>query len=197
MNREKATPIQRFRVPLGFLFAAIFLIFAKPEPLTLVIGGAIAVVGLLIRAWSSGHIRKNQNLAISGPYSHTRNPLYLGSFILGVGFTIASGVWWLGLIFIALFLGIYLPVMRVEASELTAIFGEEYLEYSKKVPLFFPRPTAYKKSETKFDSALYMRYREYQAALGFAFAWSVLLLEAIIPLNGSVANFVMKFFNWE
>ena len=123
MSRKKATPIQRFRVPLGFLFAAVFLYFAKPETPTLFIGGAIAVVGLLTRAWASGHIRKNQNLAVSGPYSYTRNPLYLGSFILGVGFTIASGVWWLGLIFIALFLGIYLPVMRVEASELTEIFG--------------------------------------------------------------------------
>ncbi len=86
MSRKKATPIQRFRVPLGFLFAAIFLIFARPEIITLIIGGAIAVVGLLIRAWASGHIRKNQTLAVSGPYSYTRNPLYLGSFILGCRF---------------------------------------------------------------------------------------------------------------
>ncbi|MDQ2747836.1 MAG: isoprenylcysteine carboxylmethyltransferase family protein [Acidobacteriota bacterium] len=179
MGKRTTTPIQRFRVPLGFLFAAIFLIFARPQMLTLIVGGAIAVVGLLIRAWSAGHIRKNQKLAISGPYSHTRNPLYLGSFVLGVGFTIASGVWWLGLIFIALFLGIYLPVMRVEAKELTQIFGDEYHEYAKKVPLFIPRLTAYAKSETSFDSALYMRYREYQATLGFVFAWSVLLLKAI------------------
>jgi hypothetical protein len=69
MTRKKATPIQRFRVPLGFLFAAIFLIVARPEPLTLAIGGAIAVVGLLVRAWASGHIRKNQTLAVSGPYA--------------------------------------------------------------------------------------------------------------------------------
>ncbi len=179
MGKRTTTPIQRFRVPLGFLFAAVFLIFAQPEPLTLGIGGAIAVIGLLIRAWASGHIRKNQNLAISGPYSYTRNPLYLGSFILGVGFTIASGVWWLGLIFIALFLGIYLPVMRVEASELTQIFGAEYQQYADKVPLFVPRPTTYIKSDTKFDSTLYLRYREYQATLGFVFAWSVLLLKAV------------------
>ena len=179
MSREKATLIQRFRVPLGFVFAAVFLIFARPEPLTLGIGGAVAVVGLLIRAWASGHIRKNQNLAISGPYAYTRNPLYLGSFILGVGFTIASGVWWLGLIFIALFLGIYLPVMRVEASELTQIFGAQYAEYAKKVPLFVPRPTTIEKSAVKFDSALYLRYREYQASLGFGFAWLVLLLKVV------------------
>ena len=179
MSRKNATPIQRFRVPLGFLFAAVFLYFARPEILSLIIGGAIAVVGLLVRAWASGHIRKNKTLAISGPYAYTRNPLYLGSFILGVGFTIASGVWWLGLIFILLFLGIYLPVMRVEAGELTDIFGEEYREYAARIPLFFPRLTADRKAETNFDLNLYMRYREYQAALGFVFAWSVLFIKAI------------------
>lgn len=179
MSRINATPIQRFRVPLGFLFAAIFLIFARPEPLTLVIGGAIAVVGLLTRAWASGHIRKNQTLAVSGHYAYTRNPLYLGSFILGVGFTIAAGVWWLALAFAILFLGIYLPVMRVEAGELTQIFGADYEKYAKQVPLFFPRVTANGKSEISFDFALYLRYREYQAALGLVFAWAILLVKAM------------------
>jgi protein-S-isoprenylcysteine O-methyltransferase Ste14 len=179
MSRINATPIQRFRVPLGFLFAAIFLIFARPEPPTLAIGGAIAVVGLLIRAWASGHIRKNQTLAVSGPYAYTRNPLYLGSFILGVGFTIAAGVWWLALLFVILFLGIYLPVMRVEAEELTQIFGADYEKYAARVPLFFPRPAANEKSEIRFDFALYLRYREYQAALGLFFAWAVLLVKAL------------------
>ena len=98
--------LQRLRVPLGFLFAIIFLIFAKPAPATLLAGAIISIFGILIRAWASGHIRKNQNLAVSGPYAFTRNPLYLGSFLLGVGFSVASGVWWLALIFIILFLGI-------------------------------------------------------------------------------------------
>ena len=179
MSRARATIVQRLRVPLGFLFAAIFLYFAKPQIWSLAIGGAIAVGGLLIRAWASGHIRKNQTLAISGPYRYTRNPLYLGSFIMGIGFTIASGVWWLAPFFILLFLGIYLPVMRVESDELRQIFGEEYKEYAKQIPLFFPRWSAREKSETKFDLDLYLRYREYQAALGLIFAWSILLIKAI------------------
>ncbi len=171
------------RVPLGFLFGIVFLIFASPEPVTLIVGGAIGVVGILIRAWASGHIRKNQNLAVSGPYAYTRNPLYLGSFILGVGFTIASGVWWLGVVFIALFLGIYLPVMRVEARDLIDIFGEDYKEYARRVPLFFPRLTGYKASaDAKFDVDLYMRYREYRAALGLVFALSILALKAFFKI---------------
>ena len=166
------------RVPLGFLFGFVFLIFARPEIITLCVGGAVAVVGILIRAWASGHIRKNQNLAVSGPYAYTRNPLYLGSLILGLGFTIAAGVWWLGAVFIALFLGIYLPVMRVEAKDLTELFGEDYAEYARRVPLLFPRLTPYKASSEKFDMNLYLRYREYRAALGLIFAWLVLALRA-------------------
>ena len=165
-------------MPLGFLFAIIFLIFAKPAFLTLIIGAVVSVFGILIRAWASGHIRKNQNLAVSGPYAYTRNPLYLGSFLLGVGFTIASGVWWLALIFIVLFLGIYLPVMRVESEDLTQIFGDDYNEYKRNVPLFFPRLRAWKKGVEKFDFQLYLRYREYRAAFGLIFAWSVLAAKA-------------------
>ncbi len=170
------------RVPLGFLFGIVFLIFARPEFVTLTVGGAIGAVGILIRAWASGHIRKNQNLAVSGPYAYTRNPLYLGSFILGLGFTIASGVWWLGLIFAVLFLGIYLPVMRVEAGDLIDIFGEDYKEYARRVPLFFPRLTRYKTSDVKFDMDLYLRYREYRAALGLVFALSILALKAFFKI---------------
>ena len=166
--------LQRIRVPLGFLFAIIFLVFAKPAWTTLIVGAIISVIGILIRAWSSGHIRKNKNLAVSGPYSYTRNPLYLGSFLLGVGFTVASGVWWLALIFVALFLGIYLPVMRVEAEDLTAMFGADFAEYKENVPIFFPRFTAWKKSSEKFDFQLYLRYREYRAALGLVAALGVL-----------------------
>lgn len=171
--------LQRIRVPLGFLFGIVFLIFAKPNATVLIIGGAVAIVGILIRAWASGHIRKNQNLAVSGPYAFTRNPLYLGSFVLGVGFTIAAGVWWLGIAFAVLFLGIYLPVMRVEAVDLTKLFGAEYEEYARRVPLFFPRPTTYQGSAARFDMSLYMRYREYRAALGLIFALLVLTLKTI------------------
>lgn len=175
--------MQRWRVPLGFLCGAVFIVLARPRPLTLVIGGLVAVLGLALRAWAAGHIRKNDALATSGPYGYTRNPLYLGSFLLGLGFTIASSQWWLGFIFAALFLGIYLPVMRVEAATLAEIFGEDYQHYASAVPLFFPRPIPYRGGQTqgvKFDPALYLRYREYRAALGLVVAWGLLALKAVL-----------------
>lgn len=178
---KHGTIVQRFRVPLGFIFAAAFLIFAHPTLLSLAIGAVISIIGLLIRAWASGHIRKNQTLAISGPYAYTRNPLYLGSFIMGIGFTVASGVWWLAILFAILFLGIYLPVMRVEAKELIAIFGAEFENYAEAVPLFVPRLTAYRDVNSvpnKFEKELYLKYREYRAAIGVGFALCVLAVKA-------------------
>ena len=173
--------MQRWRVPLGFLCGALFVLFARPRALTLIIGGVIAVLGLALRAWAAGHIRKNAELAVSGPYAYTRNPLYLGSFLLGIGFTVASGQALLGLLFAALFLGIYLPVMRVEAATLAVHFGEDYRRYSSVVPLFFPRLVPYRDDQTqgvKFDPGLYLRYREYRAALGLVIAWGLLALKA-------------------
>jgi protein-S-isoprenylcysteine O-methyltransferase Ste14 len=172
--------MQRWRVPLGFVCAALFILLAKPTPITMAAGAIVSVLGLALRAWSAGHIRKNDALATSGPYAHTRNPLYLGSFLLGLGFTIASARWPLALLFVALFLGIYFPVMRVEASTLAGLFGESYEHYAGDVPLFMPRLTPYagRNVGNKFDAGLYMRYREYQAGLGLVIAWGLLVLKS-------------------
>jgi protein-S-isoprenylcysteine O-methyltransferase Ste14 len=170
--------VQRIRVPLGFLFALVFLIFARPTLLTLAVGSLVAAVGVLIRAWASGHIRKAKTLAVSGPYAYTRNPLYVGSLILGLGLTIAAGVWWLGAAFIILFLGIYLPVMRVEVGDMERIFGAEFEAYRRNVPLFLPRLTPWRNSAERFDSGLYLQYREYRAALGFAIVVAILAAKA-------------------
>src|SRR5258707_11172108 len=121
--------MQRWRVPLGFVCAAIFFLLSRPRPLTLAIGGAIALPGLALRAWATGHLRKNDALAVTGPYAYTRNPLYLGSFLIGVGFTIASGRFVLGFLFAALFLGIYVCVMSVESETIAQLFGELYQGY--------------------------------------------------------------------
>jgi len=175
--------VQRWRVPLGFVCAAIFFLLSRPRPLTLALGGAIALPGLALRAWATGHVRKNDALAVTGPYAHTRNPLYLGSFLIGVGFTVASGRFVLGFLFAALFLGIYVPVMRVESATLAELFGESYERYRKAVPLFLPRLSPYRdrtRHMASFDAALYKRYREYQAAMGLVIAWALLALKAFI-----------------
>lgn len=172
--------MQRWRVPLGFACAALFFLLAHARPLTLIVGGLVALPGLALRAWATGHLRKNDALATSGPYAYTRNPLYLGSFVIGLGFTIAAGRLILGLVFAVLFLGIYVPVMRVEAKTLDELFGKDYQNYAAAVPLFLPRVTACGAgaATTKFDRALYRRYREHRAAIGLIIAWALLAIKA-------------------
>ncbi|MBA2341389.1 MAG: isoprenylcysteine carboxylmethyltransferase family protein [Pyrinomonadaceae bacterium] len=182
MRRKEGTWLQRLRVPLGFICGALFILFAQPRLVSLTIGGIVALCGLCLRAWAAGHIRKNVRLAASGPYAYTRNPLYLGSFLLGLGFTLACGRWWLAALFALLFLGIYLPVMRVEEKALAELFGDEFERYARRVPLFFPRFSPHRDEReraTKFDSSLYLRYREYRAALGALAGWLILLLKAM------------------
>lgn len=180
---KAGTWIQRWRVPFGFIFAVVFIVFSRPTKTLILIGLPISLFGIFIRSWASGHIRKNSTLAISGPYAFTRNPLYLGSFFLGLGATIATGRWWLGVLFALLFFGIYIPVMRVEETELTAIFGNDFRVYADAVPLFFPRPTPYKNvdvARNRFDWQLYLRYKEYRAAIGLFIVFFLLVLKSIL-----------------
>ena len=174
--------MQRWRVPLGFVCGALFLFFSKPTFELLLIGALVALPGLALRAWASGHLRKNESLARSGPYAFTRNPLYFGSFLIGVGFTVAAGRWLLAIIPLVMLLGIYLPVMRVESATLAQLFGKKYERYANEVPLFLPRLSIYRNQVTPatFDRSLYLRYREYRAALGVAIAWTLLALKMII-----------------
>jgi phospholipid methyltransferase len=161
----------RRRVPLGFALGAAYLIFARPSVSLLIAGGVVALAGVAIRALAAGYLEKNQRLITSGPYARTRNPLYLGSLLIGAGFAIAGGRWILGLAFVALFLLIYLPVMRRESDFLRREFAGLYDEYAASVPLFLPRLSAWHSASTgavKFRWDQYRKNREYEAALGYA-----------------------------
>ncbi|HLA95746.1 MAG TPA: isoprenylcysteine carboxylmethyltransferase family protein [Pyrinomonadaceae bacterium] len=178
MSSKLTRFLQHYRVFFGFVFAVVFLVFSRPAAAWMAGGFALALVGLAIRMWACGHIRKEKALDTSGPYAYTRNPLYFGSFIVAIGFGLASGSWWLAALTIAFFASIYLPVINVEAEELEDVLGEEYTEYALNVPLFFPRLTAWKKSGRKFDFQLYLRHGEFNAALGLLAAAAILALKA-------------------
>src|SRR5579872_5069611 len=107
---------RRIRVPLGFLFAALYLWLAKPTATSMLVGVVLVIPGLMIRAIASGHVQKNEALATTGPYAYTRNPLYLGSLLMGIGFAVAARSWWVGIALIVMFFAIYLPVIRGEEA---------------------------------------------------------------------------------
>jgi len=163
----------RWRVRTGYPVAVIFLLLAAPTPRSILIGGAVALLGIVIRGASSGYLRKYEELATTGPYGRTRNPLYFGSSLLAVGFALAGNSWIAGLLVVAYFAIFYTAVMRNEESDLRTRFGVVFNDYAARVPLFFPRITvpraessATSPSAKTFSWAQYRRNREYQALLG-------------------------------
>jgi protein-S-isoprenylcysteine O-methyltransferase Ste14 len=161
----------RIRVPLGFAFALAYLWFARPTWASLAVCGAITVIGLVVRAAASGHIRKNAQLAVTGPYAYTRNPLYLGSLLVALGFIIAARNWWIALAACIMFFLIYLPVIRAEEAFLRSTFTD-YADYAAHVPRLLPRLTAFRSTTAEarapagFSRELFWKHREYNAALG-------------------------------
>jgi protein-S-isoprenylcysteine O-methyltransferase Ste14 len=156
---------RRIRVPSGFAFAALYLWLAKPTWNSMLLGLVLIVPGLLIRALASGHVQKNEQLATTGPYAYTRNPLYLGSLVLAAGFAVAARSWWIGAVLVVMFLGVYLPVIRSEEAFLRSRFPQ-FDEYARQVPQLLPRLTPFRHHSGSFSSGLYWKHREYNAALG-------------------------------
>jgi len=168
-----ADAVARLRVPSGFLLLIAFAWLSRPTAQSLLYGVPISLLGLALRAWAAGHLAKNQRLVDSGPYSHTRNPLYLGTLIAAMGLAVAAQSWWVGGIFAAVFVFVYLPVMELEEQHLRKLFPA-YNAYADAVPLLIPRFPGIP-SEHKFAKALYLKNEEYQALIGFllgvAYLW--------------------------
>jgi len=169
---------RRIRVPLGFAFAAFYLWRAKPTWLSLVIGTAIALLGILLRAIASGYVEKNRVLTMTGPYAYVRNPLYLGSIIIGVGFTIAARDPWIFLTITLLFAVIYLPVIRSEEAFLRKQF-REYDDYARRVPSLLPHTLLLRQIMSRFSRELYFKHREYNSLLGAAAMLGALVVKIL------------------
>jgi protein-S-isoprenylcysteine O-methyltransferase Ste14 len=169
---------RRIRVPLGFVFAVLYFWLARPTWRFIALAAIVIVPGLLIRALASGHVRKNETLATSGPYAYTRNPLYLGSLLIGIGFAVAARSWWVGVVLVVMFFAIYLPVIRDEEAFLRKTFPE-FEEYARRVPRMFPRAARSHEDEAPagFSMDLYLKHREYNALLGALGMMAALILK--------------------
>ena len=157
---------RRIRVPLGFGFAVVYLWLANPTGTAIAAGSIVVVAGLAARAIASGQLKKNEELAVSGPYSYTRNPLYFGSIVIAVGFAIAARSVWIWVLLIVLFVLIYVPVIRGEEAYLRSVFPE-FESYSQRVPRLLPRWSG-ESLTASFSRELYLKHREYNALIGAA-----------------------------
>lgn len=180
-----ALTLRKVRLRLVWLLILPFLWYARPTPTLLVAGLILAAVGLWIRARAAGFIRKEEALATSGPYAHTRNPLYLGSFFLGLGVTVAGGQWIFILLFLGFFAVVYGRTIRGEAELLEGLFGDAYRHYASNVPLLLPRLTPYEAPGASvshgFDLERWKGNKEYEALLGAVAAFAFLTLRMFWP----------------
>ncbi len=177
--KRYADAVARLRVPSGFVLVAVFAWFSRPTAHSLALGLPFGLVGLALRAWAAGCLAKNQQLATGGPYAYTRNPLYLGTLLVAAGLVIASRNIGLGILFIAVFLLVYLPVIQLEEQHLRNLFPE-YAPYAGQVPALWPRLKPVRtKNPNPFRAALYLSNQEYQAGAGY-FAGMLFLLWKVL-----------------
>jgi protein-S-isoprenylcysteine O-methyltransferase Ste14 len=167
---------QKMRVPAGTLLGVVFLLLMHPSARSLWIGGVVTAIGASIRIWASGHIDKGRVLAREGPYALTRNPLYLGSFLMALGILLAGQGYWLLIPFSLFYVALYYPVMKAEEEELLQGHGEEFLEYSRQVPLFFPSFSRFGQGASDFLWSRVIRNREHRTVAGLLLAEAFLVL---------------------
>ncbi|UCC40515.1 MAG: isoprenylcysteine carboxylmethyltransferase family protein [Candidatus Aminicenantes bacterium] len=168
--------IYRWRVRGGFIGILLAIVLAKPDLTLILIGIAICLSGLFIRTWASGHLRKEKELTIHGPYKYTRNPLYLGNLIVGISVVVCSRSMWILAFFLAYFLLFYPIAIKNEKERMKKLFPQEYEDYKKKVPLFFPslKPLS-PAQKNRFSWKLYKKNREYRALIGAVLFWTVIV----------------------
>jgi len=158
----------RARVPLGWALGLAALLLARPTPVTLAAGLLVAAVGEVVRVWAAGYLTKWKGLTRGGPYAWTRNPLYLGSVIVGIGFALATARWEVGALLAVFLLVVYVPVIRTEAGRLAEAYPETYAAYAKEVPLFWPRlPKRVDAGAERFSWQRVLENKEHVTLLGW------------------------------
>jgi protein-S-isoprenylcysteine O-methyltransferase Ste14 len=173
--------VAKLRVSCGFVLVLAFAWLSEPSPRSMAMGLPVSVLGLLLRGWATGHLEKDLRLAQSGPYAYVRNPLYLGTLLVAAGLVVAARRWILAIIFAAVFVVVYLPVIELEEQHLRKLFPV-FADYSRRVRALWPTFDPLK-SEQRFRWDLYVRNREYQALLGFAAGAVFLAMKMMVQSN--------------
>ena len=169
---------------MGFCFAGVFLLLARPTWKTMLTSLVLVLPGLWLRGYAAGYVKKNAELTRTGPYAYTRNPLYLGSMGIAAGFAVAAGRWWLVVLLVGMFLAIYVPTILSEETFLRGAFPS-FDEYAKKVPRLLPRVTAARFEGVdvrggRFSRERYLHHREYNASMGAVAIYAALTLRMLL-----------------
>ncbi len=153
------------RFAVIYPFGVFFLILGSLDDHSLRMGIGYIITGLLIRLWSNGFAIKNDKLTISGPYAFVRNPLYLGTFLIAIGFTFVLKMgYFVGSLFLAALVFMYYKTIQSEQKMLLEKFGQTYQYYCTKVPAMIPRLTPYNEGEQwPFSLERLIKSKEYKS----------------------------------
>ena len=156
-------------LPIYFI-GAFFFFLAHPTLGSFCFGLPALVAGLFLRAWGVGHLVKTERLTVSGPYAHVRNPLYLGTLLVGLGFSLMLSGWvgWGSLSVLLLWFGlVYFPRKeQIESNRLRDRYGETYQAYYEAVPAILPRQKAWRAEfplANEIDQSLKWSFERYDA----------------------------------
>ncbi|NOR15354.1 MAG: hypothetical protein GQ544_06595 [Candidatus Aminicenantes bacterium] len=173
--------LNRWRVRAGLPSVLLTVLLAKPNFLSLLSGLGFYLLGMILRAWASGHLKKEVELTTSGPYRCTRNPLYLGDILMGFGVVAAARSWWV-LAVIALYFLIFYPAIIVrDRGKMQELFPEQYQDYGDQVPLLLPTGRSYSQATPRvFSWAFYKKNKEIRAIYASLIFWGVMILKVIL-----------------
>ena len=165
--------LARWRVTLGFVVAALVVVFATPTWTTWRVGLVVAIVGEAIRVWAAGHLEKSREVTRSGPYRWTRHPLYLGSSVIALGVMITAHsvvVAVAGTVYMVTTLA---AAIRTEEAFLRQAFGDTYDRYQR---------AAAEPMVRRFSMSRAMRNREYRAIAGMVGGFALLALKVMLSV---------------
>lgn len=139
------------------------------------LGIGLLLLGLVVRSWSAGTLNKSRQLTTFGPYALVRNPLYVGSFLMMMGFCVLCRDW-LTLLFVTGPMSyLYWKQVRLEEEKLSRLFPDQWYDYVAHTPRFIPRRLALT-CFSGWSLFEWQRNREYKAmlasTLGIAAVWA-------------------------
>ena len=182
----------RFKKLRLWLMYPAFIVYpfvARLSGEAVLVGSLVLIAGAAVRLWAAGYLIKLHHLTTCGPYAHTRNPLYVGNFLVGLGVMAMSGNSFLILYYVVTFYYLYAGTVREEEKDLRQKYGREFDDYAVSVPPFIPTPFAYRRREKRsfswahvFRNGEFIRLSGFAALLAFLHLWYVAISEQ--PWNG-------------
>jgi protein-S-isoprenylcysteine O-methyltransferase Ste14 len=183
--------LSRWRVDLGTVLVPVAIAVARPAHSEIVRLLPVVLAGLAIRLWARGHLDRRNRLTTTGPYALARHPLYVGSFLIGIGFAGMLGIRFVPPLFAVGFLAMYIPKAIREERHLRGKYGEAYARYAARVGPLFPKPwsaappPAADGPPVRFAWHRVMRHREWKTWLGVAAALGALWIMASISARAA------------